>query len=157
MNLPLPESVMHPALEPPLALEARGLTVSYGGTTRLRDVSASFPRNRVTAILGPSGCGKSTLLRALNRTLELVPGARVDSGTVLLDGLDIYRNGTSASWVRAHVGMLQQKPAPFPMSILDNALFGARYHGLARDPLRDARHYLERVGLWDEVKDRLKV
>ena len=130
--------------------------MSYRGVTRLRDVSAVFPQHQVTAILGPSGCGKSTLLKTLNRTLELTPGARVESGSVLLDGIDVYHDGVSASWVRTHAGMLQQKPAPFPMSILDNVLFGARYHGLARDPLEDARHTLEKVGLWDEVKDRLK-
>ena len=146
----MPETV--PAAAAPL--EARGLTVSYGGVARLREISAAFPRDRVTAILGPSGCGKSTLLRALNRTLELVPGARVDSGTVVLDGVDIY--GAPASRVRAHVGMLQQKPAPFPMSIIDNVLFGARYHGLAGGSTEEARQHLERVGLWNEVKDRLR-
>jgi phosphate transport system ATP-binding protein len=156
MNLLLTEAPVLHAVAEPCALEASALTVSYGSTVRLRDVSAAFPHHRVTAILGPSGCGKSTLLRVLNRTLELVPGARVNTGTVRIDGLDVYRNGASASWVRARVGMLQQKPAPFPMSILDNVLFGARYHGLARDPVDDARHYLERVGLWEEVKGRLK-
>jgi phosphate transport system ATP-binding protein len=137
------------------ALEARGVTASYGGAVRLRQVSVAFPRNHVTAILGPSGCGKSTLLRVLNRTHELVPGARVESGGVMLGGRDIY-NGTPASAVRAQIGMLQQKPTPFPMSIIDNVLFGARYHGIAGEPLEAARHYLERVGLWKEVKDRLK-
>jgi len=147
-------------LELGFALEARQVSASYGGIARLREVSAAFPRHRVSAILGPSGCGKSTLLRVLNRTLELVPGARVDAGSVLLGGQDIYRNGTAASAVRAQVGMLQQKPTPFPMSILDNVLFGARYHGLVGDPrggsLETVRYYLERVGLWGEVKDRLK-
>ena len=156
MNLPLVEPAILQPAEISCALETRGLTVSYRGTVRLRNVRAVFPRHRVTAILGPSGCGKSTLLRALNRTLEIVPGARVECGSVLLDGHKIYGNGTAASWVRTHIGMLQQKPAPFPMSILDNVLFGARYHGLARDPVDSARHYLERVGLWDEVKDRLQ-
>jgi len=156
MNQPLLDPAILQSSASSCALEALGLTVSYGGAIRLRDVSAEFQRHRVTAILGPSGCGKSTLLRTLNRTLELLPGARVEAGAVLLDGLDVYRNGTAASWVRARAGMLQQKPACFPMSILDNVLFGARYHGLARDPMDDARHYLERVGLWDEVKSRLK-
>lgn len=137
-------------------LQTRQLTVSYGGVTRLCNVSAAFAQNQVTAILGPSGCGKSTLLKTLNRTLELTPGARVEAGSVLLEGADMYRGDVSASRVRTHVGMLQQKPAPFPMSILDNVLFGARYHGLARDPLADARYALESVGLWNEVKDRLK-
>ena len=119
------------------ALEARDLTVAYGGVARVRNATAAFPRNRVTAILGPSGCGKSTLLRALNRTLELIPGARVESGRVLLDRLDIYGPDVSPSWVRTHVGMLQQRPAPFPMSIADNVLFGARYHGYVRDRAAD--------------------
>lgn len=138
------------------AIEARGITAAYAGAKRLNDVSASFQRNHVTAILGPSGCGKSTLLRTLNRTLELVPGAHVVSGSVQFDGLDIYGPGVSASWVRTYVGMVQQKPTPFQMSILDNVLFGARYHGMKCDPVEHAREYLERVGLWHEVKDRLK-
>jgi len=137
-------------------LQAHALTVSYGNVTRLRDVSTSFPQHQVTAILGPSGCGKSTLLKTLNRTLELTPGAHVAAGSVLLDGTDVYHDDISASWVRTHIGLLQQKPAPFPMSILDNVLFGARYHGLACDPMMDARYSLERVGLWNEVKDRLQ-
>ena len=159
MNLPLADPMILRAADapcaPPLVLECRGLTATYGATVRLREVSAGFAQHRVTAILGPSGCGKSTLLKGLNRTLELVAGARVEAGTVLLDGVDVYRNGVAASLVRARVGMLQQKPAPFPMSILDNVLFGARYHGIIRDPVEDARHYLERVGLWDEVRQRL--
>src|SRR5262249_57575986 len=104
----------------------------------------------------PSGWGKSTLLGALNRTLELVPGASVAAGTVLLDGTDAYDDGVSPGWVRTHVGMLQQKPTPFPMSILDNVLFGARYHGLAGGP-DHARRQLERAGLSDEVKDPLSL
>ena len=153
---PLIETTPAAVVAAPCPLEARALTVSYRGVITLRNVSTVFPQHQVTAILGPSGCGKSTLLKTLNRTLELTPGARVESGSVLLDGIDVYHDGVSASWVRTHAGMLQQKPAPFPMSILDNVLFGARYHGLARDPLEDARHTLEKVGLWDEVKDRLK-
>jgi phosphate transport system ATP-binding protein len=126
----------------PVTLEARGISASYAG-------------NRVTAILGPSGCGKSTLLRTLNRTLELIPGARLDAGQVLLNGRDIYAAAVPAGLIRAQIGVLQQKPTPFPMSILDNALFGARYHGLAHDPAAHARTYLERVGLWNEVNYRL--
>lgn len=157
MDLPVPERVrMQATPAATSALEARDLTVSYGGTARLRSASCSFYRHQVTAILGASGCGKSTLLRALNRTLELIPAARVESGSVLLDGLDVYGGGVSAGWVRARVGMLQQKPAPFPMSILDNVLFGARYHGLASGAATQARLYLEKVGLWNEVKDRLR-
>src|SRR5918993_4012048 len=94
-------------LEPPLvaresqhcALEARNLTLAYGDVIRVHNATASFPRNRIMAILGPSGCGKSTLLRALNRTLELIPGAHVHSGRVLLDALDVYAPAVSPSWV----------------------------------------------------------
>ncbi len=125
---------------------------------RLRELSVAFSQRRITAILGASGCGKSTLLRVLNRTLELVPGARVAAGTVLLEGRDIYSPGTSPSWVRAHIGMLQQKPTPFPMSIVDNVLFGARYHGLLNGSASDTAQSLprRRSDLWEEVKDRLQ-
>lgn len=156
MNQPLLDpSVLAPA-DMRCPLECRGLSVAYGRATRLLDVNVAFPRQRITAILGPSGCGKSTLLRCLNRTLELIPGAHVEAGTVLVDGMDAYGKNSAASRVRAQIGMLHQKPTPFPMSILDNVLFGARYHGLCRDPLADAQHFLEMVGLWDEVKGRLK-
>jgi phosphate transport system ATP-binding protein len=150
------ETPPQPVIDQGFAIEASGISAAYAGCQRLKNVSARFERNRVTAILGPSGCGKSTLLRTLNRTLELVPGAKVLAGAVSFDGLDIYGPAVSASWVRTHVGMVQQKPTPFQMSILDNVLFGARYHGLQRDPVEHAREYLERVGLWHEVKDRLK-
>ena len=137
------------------ALEARNLTVSYAGVVRLQDISVAFPRNQVTTILGPSGCGKSTLLRALNRTLELIPGARVESGQVLLDQVDIHGPGVSPSWVRTRIGMLQQRPSTFPMSIAENVVFGAKYHGYATDRAAVVEHYLELVGLWEEVRDRL--
>src|ERR1700742_4301482 len=102
MTLPAPAAT---TLDP-CALDARGVTIAYDGIERVRGVTAAFPRNRVTAILGPSGCGKSTLLRALNRTLELTPGARVTAGRVLIDRTDVYGPGVSAAWVRTHVGML---------------------------------------------------
>ena len=156
MNQPLLDSSVLAPAALPCPVECRGLSVAYGKATRLLDVSVTFPRQRITAILGPSGCGKSTLLRSLNRTLELIPGARVETGTVLVDGIDAYGKGSAASRVRAQIGMLHQKPTPFPMSILDNVLFGARYHGLCRNPLADAQHFLELVGLWDEVKGRLR-
>lgn len=156
MNMPLPAAALVAPAAEEYALEARNLTLAYDGVTRVRNATAAFPRNRVTAILGPSGCGKSTLLRALNRTLELIPGASVASGRVFLDRLEIYGSAVSPSWIRTHVGMLQQRPAPFPMSIEQNVLFGARYHGYVRDRAADVRHYLELVGLWDEVHDRLQ-
>jgi phosphate transport system ATP-binding protein len=137
------------------AIEARDLTVAYGGTLRLRAVSLAVRRRRVTAILGPSGCGKSTLLRALNRTLELVPTAQRVSGTVMLGADDVYARAASAPFIRARIGMLHQKATPFPMSIADNVLFGARYHGIVQDRRAEVQRLLERVGLWAEVKDRL--
>ena len=155
MNMPLADPALQAQELAPCALEARSVTIAYDGVVRVRNATASFPRNRVTAIMGPSGCGKSTMLRALNRTLELIPGARVESGRVLLDRLEIYGPHVSPSWIRTHVGMLQQRPAPFPMSIAENVLFGARYHGFVRDRAADVQHYLELVGLWDEVCDRL--
>ena len=156
MNQPLLDPSVLTPVDTSYAAECRGLSVAYGNATRLREVSVAFHRQRITAILGPSGCGKTTLLRCLNRTLELIPGARIEGGTVLVEGLDANGKGSPASRVRAQVGMLHQKPTPFPMSILDNVLFGARYHGLCNDPLSDAQHFLELVGLWHEVKNRLK-
>ena len=155
MNMPLPLTAMMAPRADPYVLEARGLTVAYDAAVRVRNVTAAFARNGVTAVLGPSGCGKSTLLRALNRTLELIPGARVESGRVLLDHLEIYGSSISPSWVRTRVGLLQQKPAPFPMSIAENVLFGAQFHGYVRERAADVRHYLELVGLYEEVHERL--
>ena len=156
MNMPLPITAIMKPRSDPYALEARGLSIAYDTAMRVKNVTAAFPRNSVTAILGPSGCGKSTLLRALNRTLELIPGARVEAGRVFLESLEIYGSSVSPSWVRTRVGLLQQKPAPFPMSIAANVLFGAHFHGYVQDGGADVRHYLELVGLYDEVRDRLK-
>jgi phosphate transport system ATP-binding protein len=138
------------------AIEARGVTTTYGSRPALRAVDASFGERRMTAVVGPSGCGKSTLLRALNRTLELVPGARLVAGRVLHRGADVYAQ--EARHVRQRLGLIAQRPVVFPMSIVENVLFGAVFHGhVARADRADyARAYLERVGLWDEVKDRLR-
>jgi phosphate transport system ATP-binding protein len=155
MNMPLPAAAVVTSAAPECALEARDLSVAYGGVVRVKQATASFPRHRVTAILGPSGCGKSTLLRALNRTLELIPGARITAGRVYLGQVEIHGAGVSPSWVRTHVGMLQQRPLPFPMSIAQNVLFGARYHGYSGNAEANVRRYLDLVGLWEEVHDRL--
>ena len=155
MNMALRQPVLFPYPSPDAALEARNLTLAYGETVRVRNATASFPRGRVTAILGPSGCGKSTLLRALNRTLELIPAAHVQSGRVFLDRLEIYGSAVSPTWIRRHVGMLQQRPTPFPMSIAENVLFGARYHRYIADHAAEIRRNLELVGLWEEVYGRL--
>jgi phosphate transport system ATP-binding protein len=141
----------------PAAFDIEGLEIAYGGRPVLRGISCNLPERRVTAIMGPSGCGKSTLIKALNRTLELTPGAAVTGGRVLFRGEDVYGAGIDARAVRRSLGIIHQQPVPFPMSILENVLFGARFHGVCRraDRLDHARRFLEKVGLWAEVKDRL--
>ncbi len=140
---------------PRLATEA--LTAWYGSSSGVRDVTLAFRENTVTALIGPSGCGKSTLLRSLNRMHELVPGTRV-TGRVLLDGYDIYEPGINPIQVRRRIGMVFQRPTPFPtMSIAENVaaglVIGPR---ISRTERADIVEYaLKRAALWDEVKDRL--
>jgi phosphate transport system ATP-binding protein len=142
----------------PIVLSLQGVSVAYGERVVLRNISCSFPKCEITAILGPSGCGKSTLLRVLNRSLELVPRARLLAGNVAFHGRDLHERGASPAAIRKRIGLIYQRPVPFPMSILEDVLFGARYHGLLKSsaPVDYARHYLEEVGLWNEVKDRLR-
>jgi phosphate transport system ATP-binding protein len=141
-----------------IVLSLRHVSVAYGKRVVLRDVACSFPEGEITAILGPSGCGKSTLLRALNRTLELIPQARLLSGTVVFRGKDLHARTVNPAVIRKRIGLIHQRPVPFPMSILEDVLFGARFHGLLNgaSPMEYARCYLEQVGLWNEVKDRLR-
>ena len=140
------------------AFEIDDLVVAYGRRIVLRGLTARVPLRGVTAVMGPSGCGKSTLVRVLNRPLELVPGGRVVSGVVRFRGEETYHRRVDVAALRKRIGIIHQRPVPFPMSVLENVLFGARYHGLA--PRGDlpgyARRCLERVGLWDEVADRLR-
>ena len=138
-------------------LATEGLTAWYGSNSGVRDVTLAFRENTVTALIGPSGCGKSTLLRSLNRMHELVPGTRV-TGRVLLDGYDIYGPGINPIQVRRRIGMVFQRPTPFPtMSIAENVAAGlAVGRRLSRDEHADIiEHALKRAALWDEVKDRL--
>ena len=140
-------------------LEVRHLHAWFGSTQALKDVSMSIQDGAVTAIIGPSGCGKSTLIRCLNRMHEVVPGAHA-SGEVLLDGDNIYAPGVDPVQVRAKVGMVFQKPNPFPtMSIFDNVIAGLRLNG-ARRPRGELEGIVERslrqAALWDEVKDFLQ-
>ncbi len=137
-------------------LEVRGAEVAYGDNVVLHDIYCHFPEKMVTAIMGPSGCGKSTLVKALNRTLELVPGTTLRAGSVLYRGRDIYGNGVSAMEIRKQIGIIHQRPVTFPMSVLENVLFGAKFHRrLNGMPSREfAEMYLEKVGLLAEVKDR---
>jgi phosphate transport system ATP-binding protein len=141
-----------------IVLSVQGVSVAYGERVVLSNVACSFPEGEITAIMGPSGCGKSTLLRVLNRTLELIPQARLLSGTVAFRNKDLHDRGAHAAGIRKRIGLIHQRPVPFPMSILEDVLFGARYHGLLKGatPAEYAQRYLEQVGLWNEVKDRLR-
>jgi phosphate transport system ATP-binding protein len=137
-------------------MRAEDLKVWFGKSQALKGITLPVAAEKVTAIIGPSGCGKSTFIRCLNRMHELVPGARVD-GKVLLDGADIYARGVDPVRVRRRVGMVFQKPNPFPtMSIRDNVLAGPRLNGMS---IADADELVERslrsVAMWDEVKDVL--
>ena len=137
-------------------LSIRKLNVWYGQQQALKDISVDIPRRQITAIIGPSGCGKSTLLKSLNRLLDLNEQVRV-TGQVFFDGRNIYDPGVDVTEIRSRIGLLALKPFPLPMSIFDNVAYGPRIHGLANgrlDQLVTAQ--LTAVGLWDEVKDRLK-
>jgi phosphate transport system ATP-binding protein len=144
--------------EAPPRLATESLTAWYGVKVGVKDVSLQFPANAVHALIGPSGCGKSTYLRTLNRMHELSEGGRI-SGRVLLDGVDIYAAGTSAMDVRRRVGMVFQRPTPFPtMSIYDNVAAGLKIERrLGRAELDGVvERALRQAALWDEVKDRLQ-
>jgi phosphate transport system ATP-binding protein len=142
--------------EPKMA--ARDVSVFYGDKQALKDVSIDIHEDRVTAFIGPSGCGKSTFLRCLNRMNDTIPSARV-TGTITLDNEDIMSAAMDVVQLRARVGMVFQKPNPFPKSIFENVSYGARIHGLATsktDLAEIVEKSLRRAGLWDEVKDRLE-
>jgi phosphate transport system ATP-binding protein len=132
-----------------------GLSVSYGAAPAVRDVTLDIYANSITAIIGPSGCGKSTFLRCLNRMNDLVPSVKVE-GKLLYYGIDLYGDGVDPIEVRRRIGMVFQRPNPFPKSIYDNVAYGLRILG-KKDDLDDrVRHALERAAIWDEVKHRLK-
>jgi phosphate transport system ATP-binding protein len=141
-------------LEPPV-FELRGVTVAYGGVPAVRDIDLDVAASRITALIGPSGCGKSTVLRCLNRMNDLVADATV-GGQVLYHGQDIYAPHVDPVEVRKLVGMVFQKPNPFPKSIYDNIAFGPRVLGMKGDMDEIVERALRRAALWDEVKDRLK-
>lgn len=139
-------------------MSARNVNVFYGEKQAIQNVSIDVDTDNVTAFIGPSGCGKSTFLRTLNRMNDTVASARVE-GEITLDGENIYSSGMDVVQLRARVGMVFQKPNPFPKSIYDNIAYGPRIHGLASakadlDVIVESS--LRRAGLWDEVKDRLK-
>ncbi len=139
-----------------LALEVPGLSLFYGDKQALHDVSLNIPKQRVTAFIGPSGCGKSTLLRCFNRMNDLVDGCRVQ-GEIRLDGKDIYAKGVDVAELRRRVGMVFQKPNPFPKSIYENVAYGLRIQGINQKRILDeaVEQSLRGAALWDEVKDRL--
>ncbi len=135
-------------------LSIRNLAVKYNGRLALRDIHMDIPRNRITAIIGPSGCGKSTFIRCLNRMNDLIPNAKV-SGQVLFDGQDIYSPDVDPVEVRRRIGMVFQKPNPFPKSIYENIAWGARINGYQGDLDALVERSLRQAALWDEVKDKL--
>jgi phosphate transport system ATP-binding protein len=141
------------AREPIFHLE--DVTVSYADNPAVRDVTFDIARNEITALIGPSGCGKSTLIRCLNRMNDLIPTARVE-GQVIYHGQDLYGPEVDAVEVRKRIGMVFQKPNPFPKSIYDNIAFGPRVLGMKGDMDEIVERALRHAAVWDEVKDRLK-
>lgn len=137
-------------------IRVQDLDLHYGAFHALKNINIDLPENQVTAFIGPSGCGKSTLLKTLNRMNDLVEGCKID-GTVTLDGEDVY-NGMDVNALRRRVGMVFQKPNPFPMSIYDNIAFGPRTHGVHKKKQLDeiVEKSLKQAALWDEVSDKLK-
>ena len=140
-----------------MIMEARDLQVHYGDYLAVRNVNLQIHRNEITALIGPSGCGKSTIIRCFNRMNDLIPSAKV-GGTVLYRGIDLYGPEANAGEVRRRIGMVFQKPNPFPKSIYDNVAFGPRVNGKPSKSETDelVERSLKRAALWEEVKDRLK-
>ncbi|MCG8690810.1 MAG: phosphate ABC transporter ATP-binding protein PstB [Minwuiales bacterium] len=139
-------------------ISTRGLNVDFGEKRAIKNVDIDIPECEVTALIGPSGCGKSTFLRCLNRTNEIIPDTRI-TGDVWIDGTDIYQEDTDLEALRAKVGMVAQKPNPFPKSVYDNVAYAVRLHGRAanrRDLDEIVETSLSRAGLWKDIKDRLK-
>ena len=137
-------------------LAVRDLNLFYGDKQALKDINLSIPRKRVTAFIGPSGCGKSTLLRCFNRMNDLVDGCAID-GVIELDGMDIYQKSVDVADLRRRVGMVFQKPNPFPKTIYENVAYGLRIQGVNKKRILDevVEKSLQAAALWDEVKDRL--
>lgn len=137
-------------------IKTEDMNLWYGTNHTLKNINISLPENRITALIGPSGCGKSTFLKSLNRMNDLVEGCRIE-GKITLDGIDIYKD-TDVNILRKRVGMVFQKPNPFPMSIYDNIAYGPRVHGIKSRLRLDeiVEKSLRQAAIWDECKDRLK-
>ena len=138
-------------------IEAENLDLWYGQNHALHSINVAVPAHEITAFIGPSGCGKSTFLRTLNRMNDLIPSVRI-TGRVAYQGQDIYDSAIDPTWLRKQVGMVFQKPNPFPMSIYDNVAYGPRTHGIRSRLKLDeiVENSLRAAAIWDEVKDRLK-
>ena len=136
-------------------MEIKNLNAYYGDVRAIKDIDLSMKRNSITAVIGPSGCGKSTLVRCLNRMHELVPGGRIE-GNIFFNGEDINAPNVDPVELRSAIGMVFQKPNPFPKSIFDNVAFGLRINGYTGDIAEAVERSLRQAALWDEVKDRLK-
>ncbi len=139
------------------AITAKNLCLWYGNAQALKNIDIQIPENNITALIGPSGCGKSTFLKTLNRMNDLVPGVKV-TGEVRYQDTDIFAPGLDVNALRREIGMVFQKPNPFPMSIYDNIAYGPRTHGVKSKAKLDdlVEHSLRDAAIWDEVKDRLK-
>ena len=136
-------------------LTTESLGVYYGSNLAVRDVTFVIPKNQITALIGPSGCGKSTVLRCFNRTNDLIPGAKI-TGKVTFHGQDLYARGMDPVDIRRRIGMVFQKPNPFPKSIYNNVAYGARINGYQGDMDELVERSLKGAALWEEVKDKLK-
>lgn len=156
-HLETPTSIPESEVSQQTKVEASHLDFYYGRFHALKDVSVTIPERQVTAFIGPSGCGKSTFLRCINRMNDLIDGIQI-SGSITIDGQDIYAPEVDPVALRKMVGMVFQKPNPFPMTIYDNVAYGPRIHGVRRkDELEGiVERCLKQAALWDEVKDKLK-
>ncbi|CAA9534625.1 MAG: Phosphate transport ATP-binding protein PstB, partial [uncultured Solirubrobacteraceae bacterium] len=150
-----PHSSATATVERNVVFSLRDVSVSYGGNRAVEEVTFDLFEKEITAFIGPSGCGKSTLIRCLNRMNDLIPSASVE-GEVLYHGVDLYAKGVDPVQVRKRIGMVFQKPNPFPKSIYDNIAFGPRVLGMKGEMDEIVEKALVRAALWDEVKDRLK-
>ncbi|EDY39087.1 phosphate ABC transporter, ATP-binding protein [Cyanobium sp. PCC 7001] len=143
------------AAKPDICMSLEGVTISYGSFEAVKNVYMEIPRGKVTAFIGPSGCGKSTVLRSLNRMNDLIPGCHL-KGRVVFDGHDIYDKRVDPVEVRRRIGMVFQKPNPFPKTIYENIAFGARINGYKGDMDELVERSLRKAAVWDECKDKLK-
>ena len=141
----------------PIVIDVKNLNLWYGTHHALHDVNIEIPEHEITALIGPSGCGKSTFLKTLDRMNDLVPGIKI-TGSIQYRGIEIYDPSVDVTWLRKQIGMVFQKPNPFPMSIYDNVAYGPRTHGIRNRVKLDeiVEQSLKSAAIWDEVKDRLK-